>query len=135
MNKQSFFCKRCEAFFDTPKYYYESHGLDNPPYEKIYICPTCNGDEFLRFDMMFEKLEIVDRLLLAVMYLNKHIDKVKEIFGLEIKNCDLSSGVEIIAELIFELFDFVDVDMQRKILNISDEQQMGICLKYLRGGI
>lgn len=135
MSRELYFCKRCEEFFDTPKYYYERHGLDTPPYQRVYVCPRCEGDDFIGFDNMVEKIEIVEKLLLCVMFINRYIDKVQEALNIEVKNCDLSNGVEIITELIGELFDFIDVDMQRKLLKLNDEQKLHRILIYLRGGL
>ena len=39
-------CTDCGQRFEKPAYYYEKHGLDTPPYEKIAVCPTCKGSHF-----------------------------------------------------------------------------------------
>ena len=36
-------CTDCGKKFEEVKTVYERHGLDTPPYEKIAVCPSCNG--------------------------------------------------------------------------------------------
>ena len=43
---QVYKCCNCKEVFDKPEVTYESHGLDCPPYEKIYVCPHCGYDDF-----------------------------------------------------------------------------------------
>ena len=38
-----FVCYDCMETFEKPKVWVETHGLDTPPYEKIYGCPYCSG--------------------------------------------------------------------------------------------
>ncbi len=42
-----YYCKSCGRKFNTPQKSYETHGLSNPPYEKISICPFCNSTDFI----------------------------------------------------------------------------------------
>jgi hypothetical protein len=39
-------CRDCGYIFgeDEVDYYEERHGLDYPPYEKVFCCPSCQGD-------------------------------------------------------------------------------------------
>ena len=39
-------CEVCGCEFDDPKVAYETHGLDHPPYEKIYLCPSCGSEDY-----------------------------------------------------------------------------------------
>jgi len=41
-----YYCPDCGSSFEKPEKSYERHSLDNPPYEKIYLCPKCLGDNF-----------------------------------------------------------------------------------------
>ena len=43
-DKLMYKCMNCGSVFDDPDYYYETHGLDNPPYEQMWGCPDCKGD-------------------------------------------------------------------------------------------
>lgn len=43
-------CNNCGAVFEDPKAVYESHGLDYPPFEKIYVCPACEVDNMEEVD-------------------------------------------------------------------------------------
>lgn len=36
-------CRDCGRIFDEPKKIVERHGLDEPPYEETYGCPSCGG--------------------------------------------------------------------------------------------
>lgn len=39
-----FICLDCGEIFEEPKIFTETHGLDSPPYEKLYGCPECGGN-------------------------------------------------------------------------------------------
>ena len=39
-------CLDCGCVFDEPKKIIENHGLDNPPYENMEICPACSSSNF-----------------------------------------------------------------------------------------
>lgn len=132
MKSKSFYCNRCHKFFNTPKIYCEKHGLDFPPYERVAVCPFCNCDDIARHNATIEKNEVVEKILPAVMYLNKHIYELKDIFGSGIKNENLFFGVEMIEEMIFEMFDFLDVPLQKKILKMKTEKELEEILIGLR---
>ena len=34
-------CNNCGHVFEEPDVVYERHGLDHPPFEKVYVCPRC----------------------------------------------------------------------------------------------
>jgi DNA-directed RNA polymerase subunit RPC12/RpoP len=36
-------CDHCGREFEEPDFVEETHGLENPPYEKIAVCPYCKG--------------------------------------------------------------------------------------------
>ena len=38
-----FLCLECGKLFEEPEKYEDSHGLDYPPYETWYGCPSCAG--------------------------------------------------------------------------------------------
>ena len=38
-----YICLECDAKFEKPMYYRETHGLDTPPYEEFEACPCCGG--------------------------------------------------------------------------------------------
>lgn len=133
MNSKKFFCKGCHKLFDTPKIYEEKHGLDTPPYERVAVCPSCNSDDFLKFDTLIEKTEIAEKLLLAVMHFNRYGELIKDVFGNGADNADFCMGVELIAELISEMFDFIDSDAQKKILRMSSGNEAKRILMYLKG--
>ena len=39
-------CKKCGFEFRTAKTAYQNHGLLNPPYEEIFVCPNCESTAF-----------------------------------------------------------------------------------------
>lgn len=41
-----YYCPDCGCEFETPKKVFEKHGLSSPPFEAIYVCPDCKGNEF-----------------------------------------------------------------------------------------
>lgn len=38
-------CYNCGCRFEEPKVTYETHGLEYPPFQKIYVCPECGVDD------------------------------------------------------------------------------------------
>lgn len=135
MRSERFFCKKCHKFFDTPKLYYEKHGLDCPPYEAVAICPMCKSSDFCTFDFLIEKIEIAEKLLFAIMYFNRFSDSLTDVFGNGITNGDFSNGLEIINEAVSEMFDFLDTKMQKKILIMNNNKELNAILTYLKGGL
>lgn len=133
MSKEKFFCKGCRRMFDVPKFYDESHGLDSPPYERVAVCPRCDGDDFLRFDPVIEKIEIAEKLLPAIMHLNRYMRDLNNVFGGEIKNTDLLEGVGIMAEEINEMFDFLPPEIEKKIFEMDIQGDCERMLMYLKG--
>ena len=135
MKNEKFFCKGCGRLFDTPIIYEEEHGLDSPPYERVAVCPLCRSDNFLKFETVIEKTEVAEKLLPAVIYFNRYISTLKDVFGTHIKNDDLDNGVETVVELISETFDFIDIDVQRQIFEMNSENDVNKILMYLKGGL
>ena len=41
-----YICNNCKQMFEEPDFLYETHGLDTPPYEKLYFCPYCHCGDF-----------------------------------------------------------------------------------------
>ncbi len=135
MKSERFFCRRCKRYFNKPKIYEEKRGLEYPPYEKLAVCPKCEGDDFCEFNSYIEKIEVVERVLPIVMQLNRYSNALMDIFGNRILNSDLSSSLEMAIELVVEMFDFLDVDMQRKILKMDNDLDMKRIFMYLAGGL
>ncbi len=133
MKDKRFFCNKCKRYFSDVKTYFETHGLDNPPYERISVCPKCNSDDFFSFESHVEKIEIVERLLQVVKCLNLHIDSLENIFGIAIKNCELTDGVEMLIEIICEMFGFLDSSMQNEMFKMTTENDLNRVLKYIKG--
>ncbi len=133
MISEKFFCKDCNRYFDRPSIYEETHGLDGPPYQRISICPICGGYNFYRFDIFVEKIDVVQKILPIVLMLNDFSRSLKDVFGSDIKIENITSSIEIICEAISEMYDFLDVDVQRKILNIDNDKKLSEILRYLEG--
>lgn len=129
MRNEKFFCKCCNKYFYNPKFYYERHGFDTPPYERVAVCPECGSDDYIEFECSIEKIEVAQKLLPALMQLNKY----SNVFNVRNLNNDLTDGIEIIAEFISEMFEFLDIDMERRILNVDNELELEKILMYLDG--
>lgn len=112
MKNDRFFCKECGKFFDEVRNYEERHGLDCPPYESVAVCPYCNGDDFVEFYSSVEKYEVAEKVLAAIMYLNKYYNAAKDVFGTEAKNSNLEMALENMMELLSEAFDCFDNSFQ-----------------------
>lgn len=135
MRSEKFFCNRCKRYFDEMKIYEERHGLDTPPYERVAVCPECNGDDYFKFDCLIEKQDVAEKLLPIIMKLNRFYKSLTDIFGKNILNSDLSDSVEMSVELIVEMFDFLDIDIQKRILNMGNNAEMERIFMYLKGGL
>ena len=133
MKNKRFFCNGCNRYFDEAKIYCETHGLDNPPYERVAVCPRCDSDDFIKFEPCIEKLEVAERLLTAVKSFNLHIGSLEDVFGIEMKNCELTDGVEMLIEFICEMFDFLNVDKVKKIFDMTTDNDLQGILKFLKG--
>lgn len=130
MRSEKFFCKDCNRYFNNPKYYYERHGFDAPPYERVAVCPECGGDDFIEFDCHIEKAEVAQKLLPVLMQLNRYCDTC-----IDSESDDLIGSIEAIAELINDMFEFLDYDMQSRISNVNDELELERILMYLDGDL
>ncbi len=130
-----YFCVDCERFFENKKFYYETHGLDSPPYERIGICPNCRGDNFYKFDNTIEKIEIVENLLWAIMRLNILTEQIEGLFGSAARNENLEEVFGILQEMVTDMFDFMDIGIQKRILNLNNKKDLQKILLYLKGGL
>lgn len=133
MINEKFFCRDCHRYFDEPKFYEEKHGLDNPPYQSIPVCSVCGGDDFLKFNSFVEKIDVAEKLLPIIMTLNNLISSLKDIFGNEFRNDNLNFSIETAAEMISEMFEFLDADMQKRILAIDNDSKLNMVLRYIKG--
>lgn len=133
MSNTNFRCNVCERNFKVPAFYYEKHGFEAPPYEKIAICPLCTSDDFTEYETHIEKIEIAEELLNVVLSLNKYINSLKCVFGSQLENKDFSEGYERLIENICEAFPFMKVDKQRELFKISSKNDVDKFLLYLRG--
>ena len=41
-----YICKECKCEFENPAVIKEKHGLENPPFEKLYVCPRCKSTDY-----------------------------------------------------------------------------------------
>lgn len=126
-------CDVCKKIFHTPRFYYEKHGLDNPPYERVAVCPNCNSENFCSFDTSIEKTEVAEKLLFAVAAFNRYSEKIKDIFGADAKNPDFCEGIDTINELLYEMFSFISVEAERKISGLQTVGEVERFLFYLKG--
>lgn len=136
MRKCKYICTDCKKIFDVSHFCFERHGLDSEPYERVAVCPVCRGSNFLNFETHIEKIEIAEKLLPAIASLNRYINAVKDIFGFDVKNRDLSDGVNIIVELIGELFDFIHIgSFEKKLFAMTSDKECEAILSYLKGDL
>ncbi len=135
MKSNKFFCSKCGKYFDELKIYEERHGFEHPPYERVSVCPLCNGDDYYTFNSYVEKIDIAEKILPIIMRLNRFHNILKKIFGKNISNNDLSDCMEMLVEVIVEMFDFLEVNMQKRILNMDENNEVEKILRYLKGGL
>ncbi len=133
MRNKKFFCLGCDRVFDTPEYYDESHGLDSPPYERVATCPECRSDDFITFDTVTYKDDVVEKVIPAIAALNRLSDNLNDVFGNKMNNDDLSEGLGLLTELVCEMFYFMDVDIEKRLMNMSTDNDVDKILMYLKG--
>lgn len=121
---ERFFCRECNRFFDNPHYYEETHGLDSPPYERVSICPYCESDDFVGFDVFIEKYEVAEKLLPAVMKLNIFISSLKDVFGLANMSSDLDDAQGELIDMLCDAFDCFEYDFRDELLDMCTEYDL-----------
>ncbi len=133
MINTNFVCKDCNKHFRLPEFYDENHGLDNPPYERVSVCPNCKSSNFIEFNDFVEKSDVAERLLDAILLFNDFINEIKNVFGMNFKNENLFDGLGVITDLIYEMFDFLPQNIEQKILNLNTRKELEVILLYLKG--
>ncbi len=106
-----------------PRLHQERHLLDTPPYERVEVCPFCGAGDFFEFDFYVEKSEVAICLLPIITELNRYVADLKGLFG---EGCDsrvLSNCIARLAELLFELFDYIPVSLERRILKCDSNSE------------
>lgn len=43
-----YYCLECGCEFENPVKHTEKHGMTNPPYENIYVCPRCKTTNYTK---------------------------------------------------------------------------------------
>lgn len=130
-----YFCRDCGSVFDTPGSYEETHGFEYGPYESVAICPYCNGDDFTEFETSVEKIEVAEQVVPIILRLNNYVSELENLYGTEIKNSDLLDSIDNAAEFVSDLYDFMDMDLQRKLLMMKSETEAEKILMRLSGEI
>ncbi len=133
MLADSFRCNDCNAFFKNADFYDEKHGLNNPPFEKIPICPRCKSSNFTSFNLKMDKFDICEKLLPAIARINAGISQIKDVFGQKSNNENIEDGVAMLIQLLSEMFDFLSVDIERKIFACITEKDVERLFYYLKG--
>lgn len=128
-------CNDCNKFFDDAFYYNETHGLDNPPYERVSVCPHCKSGNFLAFDFNIEKLEVAQKLLSCISSINRYVIKLGDMYGPHCKNEDLQYTADCLCEFINEMFSFASSSIEKKILGCSTYSDEEMILSYLKGDV
>lgn len=133
MSEKRFICNDCGKIFKNPIFYEETHGLCFPPYERIAACPKCNGVNFSEYEIFVEKIDVAERILTAIRSLNNFSNEMRNVLGCECKNSDFCDAENELYELINDIFDFITIDVKRKILNLKTENEVKSILMYLKG--
>lgn len=92
-------CGDCDAVFEELKVITESHGLNEPPFERFYVCPDCGGERILRSKSLPHPTAegIFDKLIIPLTRINKCLEsKVGE-----------SSPADTLGEVFGDLVSFL----------------------------
>lgn len=133
MKNEKFICRRCRSLFDEAYFYEEKHGLDYPPYERVAVCSKCGSTEIEKFKPLIEKTNVLEKALPAIAALNRLDNDFKKIFGNGASNKNLNEASGLINELVSEMFSFIDVSTERKILKMISEKDIDSIWIYLKG--
>ncbi len=133
MSSERFYCTECNRYFDEPLFYEERHGLDAPPYERVVVCPYCKSADFEKIETVIDKYEMMEALLPALMYINRYINSIKDVFGFNINNNDLNDAVDIMVEKMCEMYDFLKFDIQSELLDMCTEYDLEKMLMRFNG--
>lgn len=133
MGSERFYCTECKRYFDETAFYEERHGLNAPPYERVAICPHCKSTDFEKIEILIDKFEMMEALLPALMYINRYMNSIRDVFGLNINNNDLNDAVDIIVEKICEMYDFLESDIQSELFDMSTEYDLEKMLMRFNG--
>lgn len=133
MKNKRFFCRECRRLFDDLMFYGEKHGLECPPYERIVVCSKCGSTEIEAFNTLIEKSEVLEKVLPAIAAFNRLDGELKDVFGKGSSNSNLVEGLGLINELVSEMFSFIDVGIERKILKMLTEKDVDNIWIYLKG--
>ncbi len=128
-------CINCDTYFKNAKIYEERHGFDAPPYERVAYCPKCKQANFVEFNLKADKLEFADRLLAAIMFFNAFKSELTDLLGVGCNNENFNNGLDILCEIITEMFEFTSLSMQQKILTMTTRNDFERILIYLKGGL
>lgn len=126
-------CNQCEKIFNTADFYFEKHNLDSPPYERIAVCPYCGNDDFEKYDINIEKIDVAEKILPAIAALNRYWSGIKDVFGNDCINDEFSEVFYELCEFVSELFPFLSVEKEKQIINMHSENDIEKILVYLRG--
>ena len=127
------YCNDCGKFFDKAKIYQERHGLDAPPYERFAVCPRCGNSDFVEFETCIEKFDVAEKLVNIIALINRHYDDLKNIYGSGISNEELDLAQGVLAEMMCEMFDYMDANMQKSLFRIRSVNDANGFLAGLRG--
>ncbi len=128
-----FRCNNCNREFETPHIYEEKHGLDNPPYERVAVCPDCKSDDFCLFNKSIDKIDVALKLLYAIAALNRFCYSINDLLGSDCRNSDLGEGIGSMLELTSEMFDFMPVEIEKAISKMQTKTEVERIFNYLKG--
>lgn len=135
MYRSSFRCNDCNKFFSETQFYDEKHGLDNPPFERLAVCPICGSSNFAAIDFKIDKFEISEKILPAIALINSGINQIRDVFGQKSANSNLDGGIAMLNELMIDMFSFISGDIERKILSCTTEKDVERIFLYLKGDL
>ena len=95
-------CEECRRTFEAPETFYEKHGLDCPPYEKICLCPFCGSSEFddyIPLPTSIEKETVFEFVVEAITKINYYLYS-KEDNNVENLEIAVSKLINLIQEML-----------------------------------
>ena len=123
-------CRRIFEYADTVK---EHHGLAEPPYEIINVCPYCKSTAFSEYNPDIPKYEVAERLLEAIKELHIFRKALEKLFGEEIESENLDDALGNITEFILEMFPDISIENSKLLYSLSSYEEIKTVLKALEG--
>lgn len=126
-------CEDCRKTFEYADTVKERHGLPEPPYEIIYVCPYCKSTAFSEYSPNIEKFDVAGKLLEGISDLHIFEKNLKKLLGENIKNENFDDALGVLSEFIIEMFPDISLETTKLIYSVTSDEEIDKILEGLEG--